>query len=71
MKHKSALDILSEFMVKTQATRVAPTIEEAEELHQLAEGRRRSISDAKLQGQLIAKRKKEAGILKQAKKSIA
>ena len=50
---------------------MAATIAEAEELHELAEGRRRSITDAKLQAKLIAKRKKEAGILTQAKKSIA
>lgn len=58
-------------MVITEGTRVAPTIEEAEELHELKEERKRSISDAKLQGELIARRKKEAGMLRQARKSIA
>ena len=70
MKDKDDMTILSEFAALTDAQQLEPTAKDREEMEALAEQAEKSARDAELQKKVLAKQRREAEVLEQAKRSV-
>lgn len=70
MKHKHWTDILAEFTRAVDGKQVEATPEDEQALEELKEARSRSERDAKVQKEVLRKRRREQAILEQARRSV-
>lgn len=70
MKHKHESAILSELTQIVEGKQVEATEEERAQLLELEDQRARSARDAELQKEVLRKKRKEAAILEQARRSV-
>ena len=71
MKHKHSMEILKEFMHAAQGEEVKATSQEQEQRDELEQQQRRAEADRERMRKYLAAQRREAEILKQARKSVA